>query len=395
MSNGDSRNRSASSKPVRVLLANDHLGYGDALHGVGRYLLNITTRFDRARVNALPVIFHSEPILSGRFEDRGVSIRCLDRGKLDPRALTDLIRIVRAEGIEVIHVQGLKADTVGRLAGMVTGVPVIIHGRDHIADRPWVIGLADRFLGPRTRHALAVSRTVADYLHEDRHIPPGNIQVFYHGVDLSFFAGNHPEGRASMRERFGIGDGRPVLGTTIRLHHSKGHVYLLRAVAALRDDLPDLEVLIANEGPEETNLREEIGKLGLEGTVTLTGSQKDVRAFLSAIDYFVMPSLSEGFPNAMLEAMAMSLPVVATDVDGMGEMLTHEEDALLVPPADPSAMADALRRLLRDDDLAARLRAAAHRFVERLSIDSTVERLTELYTEIARPAAGAPTEARN
>jgi glycosyltransferase involved in cell wall biosynthesis len=395
MSNVDSRNTSPPTEPVRVLLANDHLGYGGALHGVGRYLLNITTRFDRARVNALPVIFHSEPILSRRFEDRGVSIRCLGRGKNDPRALTDLIRIVRDEGIEVIHVQGLKADTVGRLAGMVTGVPVIIHGRDHIADRPWLIGVADRFLGPKTRHALAVSRTVADYLHEDRHVPPENIQVFYHGVDLSFFAGDHADGRASMREKFAIEDGRRVLGTTIRLHRSKGHVYLLRAIAALRDEAPDLRVLIANEGPEEETLRKEIGALGLEGTVTLTGSLDDVRAFLSALDYFVMPSLSEGFPNAMLEAMAMSRPVVATDVDGMGEMLAHGEDALLVPPADADAMADALRRLLGDDELAARLRAASHRFVEKLSIDSTVERLTELYTKIARPSGGPPAEARN
>lgn len=374
----------AADGPVRVLIGNDHLGYGDALHGVGRYLLNITTRFDPARVQAVPVILRPEPRLSQFFQERGVAIRCLGRHKQDPRALTDLVRIVREERIEVIHVQALKADTIGRIAGHLTGVPTILHGRDRIADRPLPLYVLDRVLGPRTRHALAVSETVRRYLHNERFIPESSIQVFYHGVDLSVFAGDRPGDREAVRAELGVPGDAPVAGTTIRLHPSKGHSYLLQGVKHVLETFPDFRLLIANEGPEADRLKEEARTLGIAERVVFTGSRSDVRAFLSALDVFVMPSLSEGFPNSMLEAMAMGRPVVATHVDGMGEMLTDDENALVVPPADGEAMGQALRRLLGDDGLRRRLSAASLAFAQELSIERTTERLTDLYTRIAR-----------
>lgn len=372
-----------SDGPVRVLIANDHLGWGDALHGVGRYLLNITTRFEAARVRAVPVILRPEPRLSQFFAERGVAIRCLGRSKNDPRALGDLIRIVREERIEVIHVQGLKSDTLGRLAGHLTGTPTILHGRDRIADRPPALHLMDRILGPRTRHALGVSETVRRYLHAERYIPEANIQVFYHGVDLSVFAGDRPGDRASVRAEFAVPADALVAGTTIRLHPSKGHIHLLRALPTVLAAHPGFHLLVANEGSEAAGLVTEAARLGVASRVRFTGSRDDVRAFLSALDVFVMPSLSEGFPNAMLEAMAMGRPVVATNVDGMGEMLVDDRNALVVPPADPGAMGAALLRLADDAALRARLSAASLAFARELSIERTVERLSELYARVA------------
>ena len=117
--------------------------------------------------------------------------------------------------------------------------------------------------------------------------------------------------------------------------------------------------------------------------------REDVRAFLSALDIFVMPSLSEGFPNSMLEAMAMSRPIVATSVDGMGEMLTDGENALVVPAADGAALGEALLRLCGDEELRGALSAASLEFAENLSIERTVERLTEIYYRVARSKQAA------
>jgi len=373
--------------PVRVLIGNDHLGYGEALHGVGRYLLNITTRFARDRVRPVLVILRPEPKLERLFTERDVKVHSLGRSKWDPRALTDLTRIVRQERIEIIHVQGLKADTLGRIAGLRTGVPTILHGRDRIADRPLVMRLLDRVLGPHTSRALAVSRTVRRYLNEERHIPLDRIDVFYHGVDLSVFDGVRPEERERVRTELGIPAGAVAAGTTSRLHPSKGHFHLLRGTVRVVERFPDFRLVIANEGSEAEPLRDEARKLGLEGKVLFTGSRDDIRALLSALDVFVMPSLSEGFPNAMLEGMAMGRPVVATNVDGMGEMLAHEQNALVVPPADAEAMGEALLRATGDPALRERLAEASRRFAEELSIDRTVERLTDIYASVARRAA--------
>jgi glycosyltransferase involved in cell wall biosynthesis len=162
---------------------------------------------------------------------------------------------------------------------------------------------------------------------------------------------------------------------------------LIRAVARLEARAPQLVLVLANEGEEEAPLRAEVERSGLGGRVLFAGSRPSVRAFLSALDVFVIPSLSEGFPNSMLEAMATGRPVISTDVDGMGEMLTPGTDALVVPAADPDALAESLLRLVRDEDLRRRLAAASTRFAERLSIRNTVAMLTEIYHEVGRTDA--------
>jgi glycosyltransferase involved in cell wall biosynthesis len=256
----------------------------------------------------------------------------------------------------------------------------------------------DRLLGPRTRHALAVSGTVREHLHLDRNIPRDSIRVFYHGVDTEAFRPVSEELRTAERRALGIPEGAIAAGTTTRLHPSKGHRYLVRALAQIADRVPNLWLLLANEGEEEASLRSEVDALGLGGRVLFIGSRPDVRSFLCALDIFVIPSLSEGFPNSMLEAMATGRPVISTDVDGMGEMLAPEQDALVVPAADPDALAQQLQRLGRDEDLRSRLAQASTRFAETLSIENTVERLTQLYHHVGRtstwpgdpsPSAGA------
>jgi len=389
----DSPRKHAAEKaaPVRVLIANDHLGWGGAFHGVGRYLLNLTSRFDPARVAAIPVILRDEPELSKVFTARGIPLRCLGRSKNDPRALTDLVRLLRKERIEVLHVQALKADTLGRIAGLWTGVPTVLHGRDRIAKRPISVRLLDRFLGPRTRYALAVSETVRQYLKRDRHIPLDNIEVFYHGVDTDFFRPAAPEEREQERRELGVPGDAIAVGTTTRLHPTKGHVHLVRAVAKLLPTEPNLRLLLANVGEEEHALREEVARLDVADKVVFAGSRPDVRLFLAALDVFAIPSLAEGFPNSMLEAMAMGRPVVSTNVDGMGEMLKPGENALVVPAEDADALARELGRMVREPDLRERLSRASLAFANVLSIRSTVERLTRIYTRLARgtPAGAA------
>ena len=376
--------------PVRVLIANDHLGWGDALHGVGRYLLNITTHFDPALVAAHPVILRDEPVLAERFRESGVNLRVLGRSKSDPRALLDLMRIVRRERIEVIHVQAIKADTLGRIVGLCTGIPTIVHGRDRIARRPGYVRATDRLLGPRTRYAFAVSDSVRRHLHLDRKIPLESIRVFYHGVDMDAFRPLDEEQRCAERHRLGLPVDAIAAGTTTRLHPSKGHVHLVRALAKIADRAPTLYLLLANEGEEEPSLREEVDRLGLGARVIFAGSRLSVRSFLSALDIFVIPSLSEGFPNSMLEAMAAGRPVLSTDVDGMGEMLVPEKDALVVPAGDPDALAEQLWRLVSEEDLRNHLAEAAVTFADQLSIRGTVEKLTQIYHEVAR-GNGRPT----
>jgi glycosyltransferase involved in cell wall biosynthesis len=184
--------------------------------------------------------------------------------------------------------------------------------------------------------------------------------------------------------------GRPdyVVLTPARLHEQKGHAYLLAAAARV----PEATFVLAGDGP----LRPELERLAAERNVAdrcvFLGYRSDVSDLLAAADVFVLPSLFEGLPVSVLEAMAAERPVVATAIGGTDEAVTHEVTGLLVPPRDPAALAAAIRRLQADPQLAGRLAAAGRERVQReFSSAATARNVMRIYDEVtgAGPSAGA------
>ena len=162
----------------------------------------------------------------------------------------------------------------------------------------------------------------------------------------------------------------------------KGQQHLLRAAAIVRSQLPDARFLLVGLGPNEQELRREVSRLGLDGTVTFTGFREDAPRIAAALDVYVQPSEAEGLPIALLEAMALERAVVATSVGGTPEVIRGPEQGVLVPPRDPGAIASSVLELLRDPGRRARMGLRASERAREFDIRHAVGRMEEVYEEL-------------
>ncbi len=256
--------------------------------------------------------------------------------KGDLRVLLRLGRLLRREGIQVLFTFMFHPALLGRLVGSWCGVPVRISSERIMAWEGTGRRLLNRWTVPLTTHVVAVSDRVAAYAAREFRIPPDRLTTIPNGVDLGHF-------RPAREPRQA---GAPVIGCTARLHAKNDHATLLRAFAQVAVRWPEAQLLLVGRGPEEQRLRALATSLGLGSRIRFAGEQADVVSFLQQMDLYVQTSVAEGMSNSVLEAMAAGLPVVATDVGGTPEVVVDGETGLLVPPRDPIALADAVRKLL-------------------------------------------------
>jgi glycosyltransferase involved in cell wall biosynthesis len=220
-------------------------------------------------------------------------------------------------------------------------------------------------------------------------LPPERIRVIYNGVDDARLTPS--AGRAELRRRLGWPEDAPVVLAVGRLVPEKNYPMMFRAVRRLRERCPGLRTAIAGWGRQEEKLRELRTALGLEDCVELLGRREDVADLMAAADVFAMSSNSEGFSNALLEAMWVGLPVVSTRVNGAVEIVRDGENGFLVDVGDEAALSGAIGRLLSDGGLRQRLGEMASRDVRaRFSVSAMVAAHVEAYEEAAgrRRAAG-------
>jgi len=209
-------------------------------------------------------------------------------------------------------------------------------------------------------------------------LPAGRGHVVHNGVDLVPFE-RRPD-PAEARVRMGLPAGAPVAGVVGRLEARKGHRFFLEAMRRVVDRLPEAMGLIVGEGKEKETLLAQRDALGLHDAVRIVGYWPDLAEALAALDVFVLPSLMEGHPLAILEAMAAGKPVVATDVGGNAEAVEPDATGLLVPPADPEALAGAIVSLLDEPERASQLGAAGRRSLDRrFSLGAAVRANEEVY----------------
>ena len=379
MASSTDRTRSNAGSTPRVLWVADKLGYGDRLHGLGAYYKQVVPALPTGSV--IPAVLRSTDGIAGQLRDAGVELLRLEMGKMDPRTLIGLVGLIRREGVDVLHLHGYGASTFGRVAARLAGKPALIHQHDSIMHAPWYGRLCDRLLAPWTRRALAVSDDVAGYCATQRHVRNDRVEVLVNAV-----ARPQPLPDAELanwREGQGIGAGDPLVGTLTRLREEKGIRFLIEAWPGVVAELPQARLLIFGDGEEREMLERRSAELGVAGQVHFLGFDPQGPRFLEALDCFVLPSLHEGLPFALMEALAAERPAVVSAVGGMAELLRDGDDALLVPAGQPEPLAQALVRVLREPELRATLRQGARRTSARFSLDRHVERLVAIYEEVA------------
>jgi glycosyltransferase involved in cell wall biosynthesis len=317
--------------------------------------------------------------LERQLEGTGVTI---DRFRIErpvsPACARSLAAAFRRHGIDLAHSHEFSMAVYGAWASRLAGVQHVItmHGSRYYAAR------LRRRLALRTAIAIsgqtiAVSNPLADQISQDLHVRRSRIGTILNGVRPVHAA------RTTLREELGLGPGDRLMVSVGNLYPVKGHRHLIDAMALLADRHPTLHLAISGRGDLADALSSHARSRGLFGRVHLLGLRSDVPAVLQAADVFVLPSLSEGLPLALLEAMFAGRPIVATDVGDVSVALAQGDAGVLVEPGDPAALADALHALLNDRTRARKLgERAKRRAAAEYDVSQMVRRYAEVYESL-------------
>jgi glycosyltransferase involved in cell wall biosynthesis len=369
----------------RVLLLITLAEVGGAQTYVSSLLPALADRFE------VVVAAHGPGPLRRAADEAGVRFIALEhvRRPISPwrdlAGFVELVRLLRRERPDILHANSSKAGILGRLAASAAGVPIrifTVHGWAFAAQSGLASLLyrwADRLVGPLTTVTVCVSENDRSSGIRARTCSAERTVVIRNAVPLDAIPRARHEGA------------RPLLVSVGRLKAPKDFLTLVRALAVL--PAGSFEALIVGDGPDRPALEDELRLLRLDDRVRLAGEWHDVQALLADADVFVLSSTSEGLPVSVLEAMAAELPVVASHVGGVPELVVDGKTGLLVPPGDPHELAAALRLLVDDRDLRRRLGASGRVRAEAQFNLSWFRRAhLELYAaELARQSLPAPT----
>jgi glycosyltransferase involved in cell wall biosynthesis len=281
-----------------------------------------------------------------------------------PRHVLGLAALARRQRIDVLHTHLGYGNTIGAMAGLLARRPVVatMHSVQHTVQevRPGLgtlkVVLRSQALRWGAREIIAVAPEVHTAAIRDLGLPPGKIVDVPNGIDTEAFAHLDPAAVRERRRELLGGAAGPLAVTVGNMRAAKGHEYLVAATARTRAQLPGLRVAIVGRGGEyEPVVREAIATHNVGGQVILTGQRRDIAEIVAAADLYVLPSVLEGLPLALLEAMAAGKPVVATAVGGVPRVVQDGHNGRLVPPADADALAAAMTHLLTATDEAERL----------------------------------------
>lgn len=369
---------------LRVLWLIKGLGPGGAEHLlIASARTRNRDRFDVSAAYLLPW----KSALVERITDLGVPVDCLNvKDERDVRWLVRLRSRLRDQPVDVVHVHSPYAAAMVRLVAKTLPAatrPVVV-STEHNAWTGFkaptrIANAATAWMDAAT---IAVSQETKDSMSPRQR---ARCEVLVHGVDIAEVAGA-AEARDATRAEFGIGPTTVVVGTVANYHPKKDWPNLLNAARLLADRGHDVQFLLVGQGPLQAEVEALHEQLNLQGKVHLTGFRPDAVRVMAGCDVFTLASQWEGLPVAVMEALALGLPIVATAVGGVAETFTDGTDAILVPSGDASALADALERVVIDEGLRAKLAAAARTRANEFDAARAQRRIEAIYEEVVRSA---------
>ena len=293
-----------------------------------------------------------------------------------------LIKLLKSENIKILHSHLFHANLLARIIGKFMNVPVIISS-EHIMgmESRWRLFL-NRLTSGFVDIFIAVSFAVRDFLIKQIGIKSSKIAVVQNGIEYDRFQDSNLI-QEKKRIEFGFTPEDKIIGTVARIHEQKGHVYLLYAAQEVIKDFPTVKFLIVGDGPLKSAMEKLSVNLGIANNIIFTGFYKDIPGILSILDIFVLPSLWEGLPITILEAMAMKKPVIATSVSGNPEAIDDNVTGILVPPKDSGALVKAIMKLLQNDNLRTHMGNAGYDRLNRLfNAERMVDEVTRIYERL-------------
>ncbi len=368
----------------------DGLGMGGAERLLVPYLRHLHGDSFRVRVCAFQV--KDGNLVADQIRQLGVAVDLLPIHHLrDASAIPRLARYLGQQQAHLVHTQLEFANTLGTTAAYLrraTGggrLPTVatLHTFDD-AQTPGKEARRIRLMWWALRHGcrqiIAVSDGLRRYLEQEARLPPERCLTLYNGIDVDRFRPQPAAARLAQRQAFNIPPAAPLLITVAVLRQPKGIQHMLQALPALRQTWPDLRYLVVGSGAHAAALEALTVQLGITEAVIFAGTRHDIPDLLAMSDLFVLPTLDDALPTVLMEAMAVGLPLVASNVGGVPEMVTHQQNGLLVPPGNADALVQACRHILQNPTLAQSMSIAGQQTAAaRFNITHQAQKLAQIY----------------
>ncbi len=354
-----------------------------SIGGAQMALLRLLTALDRNLfAPAVVCLYNGDGVIAKNIRALGVPV--IDLGMTHKYRLDAFIRLyqmLRREHPAIIHTWMFHANLPGRVVGCLAGVPIIISSERTMGQEGRLRRVLNRGTVSLSDCVICVSQRVADYAAQTIELPQTKLFVIPNGVDLTDFASMPAQ--EQVRAAFRLPAQALIIGAIGRPRPVKGYGILLDAFSRVAAAHPNAHLVFVGQGPGRPALIAQANRLGFSTRLTFIDDQISIARILPALDLLALPSLWEGMPNVALEAMAASLPVVATTVGGTPEVVVDGETGLLVPPRDPDALAKAILHLLGDPGLRLRMGQAGRERVEKhFAISETVRKTEALYQKL-------------
>ena len=376
--------------------------------GTERSLLDITSRLDRNRFTPVVCRAYAGDELEARFTAAETPVVTLGlQGKYHLlRGAQRFARLIRKTAPALVHTSLFRSDQIGRLACRWTGTPIVsslvnvsyepvrILENPHLSARKLdILRRVDAFSARWVNRFHAVSQTVLDSNCRHLNIATERAEVIPRGRVIDQFQGSQADACQQLKTELGLSQAAPLFLNVGRLVDQKGQAHLIRAMARLRDDLPMAHLLLVGDGWNRESLQQLTSQLNIADKVTFLGTRRDIPSLLGISDIFVFPSLYEGLPGALVEAMLAGKPIIASAIPEVREVNRPETHGTLCPPADDRALAAAMLQLAGDDERRLHFSTSARRAaMARYDINQVVRSTETFYEQTLRDSLGQPTK---
>jgi glycosyltransferase involved in cell wall biosynthesis len=350
-----------------------------ALGGAEKLLLELIQKIDKDRFDISVCTVNGAGPLLLEFEKLGITLKIFQKkAKLDLGVIWQIYGFLKEIKPDIVHTHLFAGDTWGRIAAFLARVPVIISTEHNINfDENWLKKIIKLILSWFTDKIIVVSRGVKDYSIKVEKINPQKLEVIYNGIDLNKFG---------FRGYKPIETGRNINAVIVaRLEKQKGHEYLLGAMPVIIKKYPNFVLNIVGTGFLLNDLKVQATNLGIINKIVFWEQQQDIEKILSKMDLFILPSVWEGLGIAIIEAQAVGLPVLASNIGGIKELIENEITGLLFEPQSSEAIFKSIDDLLSTPELAKKLVENAYQQVqEKFTIEKMVKNYSDLYLDLIK-----------
>ena len=378
---------------INILYIIDHL---HKQAGTESHLLLLLELLDRKRFSCHVVAFDLGKELRDKTRRLGIPIFHLPVGRYYTfnalRQAFRLRKIIKHHRIDIVQTFHFKSDVYGALVAYLTGIRCIISSKRDVGDiKNDFHFFLNRLFKGIIRHYIVVAKAVGDVVRNRERVPDSKIQVIYNGVDIHRFRPPQPREIAAARQQLGLKDDDFVLGMVAVMRPEKNHDVLFTAFQEVRKKIPGLKLVLVGDGELLEYYQHYVTSQGLNHRVLFTGQVRDARSPLRALDVAcLVPGSNEGFSNAVIEKMAMGLPLIVTDVGGNAEAVIDGYNGIVIPPNRPDRLAEAILKLHASPQLRKKM---GQRSVKRVRKEFTLDKMIgcheDLYISMASQATGS------